>query len=217
MMPSYALYVVTDEVASGGRSHLECAREAIAAGADVVQLREKARSSGEILAIARAIRAATAESRTLFVVNDRLDIALAAGADGVHLGQDDLPVAAARRIAPRPFLIGASVGGVDEAIRAERDGADYIAVSPVYPTGSKSNAGPGHGLAAVVAVRRAVRIPVLGIGGIDPANAADVVWAGADGCAVISAVLAQPDMAEAAQSLRGVIIQALADRSPQST
>jgi thiamine-phosphate pyrophosphorylase len=216
MMPSLALYVVTDEAVSGGRSHLACARGAIAGGADVVQLRDKVKPSGELLAIAGEIRAATAESGTLFVVNDRLDIALAAGADGVHLGQDDLPVAAARRIAPRPFLVGASVGSADEAIRAERDGADYVAVSPVYSTGSKADAGPGHGLAVVAAVRRRVRIPVIGIGGIGPGNAAEVIRAGADGCAVISAVLAQPDMAGATWSLRRVIHRALDDRGPGS-
>jgi thiamine-phosphate pyrophosphorylase len=215
-MQSFALYVVTDEVVSGGRSHLECASEVVGGGADVVQLREKLKPTGEILAIARAIRAVTVESGALFVVNDRLDIALAAGADGVHLGQDDLPVAAARRIAPRPFLIGVSVGSAEEAVQAERDGADYVAVSPVYPTGSKADAGPGHGVETVTAVRRAVRIPVIGIGGIGPANAADVIRAGADGCAVISAVLAQPDIADAARSLRRVILQALTDRSSGS-
>ncbi|MEN6343355.1 MAG: thiamine phosphate synthase [Methanospirillum sp.] len=215
-MPSFALYVVTDEVVSGGRSHLECARGAVAGGADVVQLREKARSAGEILAIARAIRAATAGSGTLFVVNDRLDIALAADADGVHLGQGDLPVAAARQLASRPFLIGASVGSAEDAVRAERDGADYVAVSPVYSTGSKTDAGPGHGLEAVSVIRDAVRIPVIGIGGIGPGNAADVILAGADGCAVISAVLAQPEIVEAVRSLRGVIRRALADRGSES-
>jgi thiamine-phosphate pyrophosphorylase len=120
-MPSLALYVVTDEVVSGGRSHLTCACEAVAGGANMVQLREKAKPAAEILSIARAIRAATAESGTLFVVNDRLDIALAASADGVHLGQGDLPVAAARRIAPRPFVIGASVGNAAEAADASAE------------------------------------------------------------------------------------------------
>ena len=215
-MPSFVLYVVTDEVVSGGRSHLECARAAVAGGADAVQLREKAKTAGEVFALARAIRAVTAESGTIFIVNDRLDIALAAGADGVHLGQDDLPVAAARRIAPSPFLIGASVGSAGGAVRAERDGADYVAVSPVFATGSKADAGTGHGLAAVAAVRRAVRIPVVGIGGIGFANAADVIRAGADGCAVISAVLAEPDVATATRSLRGVIVRALADLRPES-
>lgn len=215
-MNSFALYVVTDEVISGGRSHLECARAAAAGGADIVQLREKEKPAGEIFAIARAIRAVTAATGAIFVVNDRLDIALAAGADGVHLGQDDLPVAAARRIAPPLFVIGASVGSVEEALRAERDGADYVAVSPVFTTGSKADAGAGHGLEAVAAVRRAVRIPVIGIGGIGPANAADVIRAGADGCAVISAVLAQPDIVEATRSLRAVIVRALADPRPES-
>lgn len=216
MMPSFALYVVTDEVVSGGRSHLECARAAVAGGADAVQLREKAKTAGEAFAIARAIRAVTAGTGTIFIVNDRLDIALAAAADGVHLGQDDLPVAAARRVAPPPFLIGASVSSAEGALRAERDGADYVAVSPVFATRSKADAGAGQGLAAVAAVRRAVRIPVIGIGGIGFANAADVIRAGADGCAVISAVLAEPDMATATRSLRGVIVRALADLRPES-
>lgn len=215
-MNSFALYVVTDEVISGGRSHLECARAALAGGADIVQLREKGKPAGEVFVIARAIRAATVGTGAIFVVNDRLDIALAARADGVHLGQDDLPVAAARRIAPPPFVIGASVGSVEEALRAERGGADYVAVSPVFTTGSKADAGAGHGLEAVTAVRRAVRIPVIGIGGIGPANAADVIRAGADGCAVISAVLAQPDVTAATRSLRAVIVRALADPRPES-
>ena len=216
MKPSFALYVVTDEVVSGGRCHLECARAAVAGGADAIQLREKAKPAGEILAIAREIRAATAGTGAIFIVNDRLDIALAAEADGVHLGQDDLPVAAARRIAPPPFLIGASVGSAEEALRAERDGADYVAVSPVFATVSKADAGAGHGLETVATVRRAVGIPVIGIGGIGPENAADVIRAGADGCAVISAVLAQPDIARAARSLRSTIVRALADRRSES-
>ncbi len=212
-MHPLALYVVTDEVVSGGRTHLECARASVSGGADVVQLRDKVRSGREILEISEEIRAVTARSGTLFIINDRLDIALAAGADGVHLGQEDLPVADARRLAPRPFLIGASVGSAEEALQAERDGADYVAVSPVFSTGSKEDAGPGLGLSTVTAVRRAVRIPVVAIGGIGPANAADVVSAGADGCAVISAVLARADIAAAVRYLRGIVIKALEERS----
>lgn len=212
MRSRYSLYVVTDEVVSDGRSHLACARAAVAGGADVVQLREKARPAGEILAIAAEIRDVTVGSDTLFIVNDRLDIALAARADGVHIGQDDLPIVAARRLAPRPFVIGASIRSVDEAIRAERGGADYVAVSPVFSTGSKADAGPGLGLGTITAVREAVRVPVIGIGGIGRSNAADVVRAGADGCAVISAVLARPDIAEATRALRQVILDALSER-----
>jgi thiamine-phosphate pyrophosphorylase len=210
-MHSYALYVVTDEVVSGGRNHLECACGAVSGGADVVQLREKNRPAREILTIAEKIRAICAESGTLFIVNDRPDIALAAGAGGVHLGQDDLSVAAVRRMAPRPFVIGASVGDVEEAVSAERDGADYVVVSPVFATGSKADAGPELGIETVAAIRRAVRIPVVGIGGVTSSNAADVIRAGADGCAVISAVLSQPDIASAARSLREVILSAIAE------
>lgn len=212
MRSRYSLYVVTDEVVSDGRSHLACARAAVAGGADVVQLREKARPAGEILAIAAEIRDVTVGSDTLFIVNDRLDIALAARADGVHIGQDDLPIVAARRLAPRPFVIGASIRSVDEAIRAERGGADYVAVSPVFSTGSKADAGPGLGLGTITAVREAVRVPVIGIGGIGRSNAADVVRAGADGCAVISAVLARPHIAGATRALRQVILDALSER-----
>jgi thiamine-phosphate pyrophosphorylase len=206
MVRSWALYVVTDESLSQGRSHLECARAAVEGGADVVQLRDKRMSARELLGAAEAIRANTAGTKTLFLVNDRFDIALAAGADGVHLGQDDLPVSAARRCVPASFVIGVSVGSVEEALRAERAGADYVAVSPVFATGSKADAGPGHGLATVEAVRSAVSVPVLAIGGIGPSNAAAVIRAGADGCAVISAVVSQPDMAEAARTLREIIL-----------
>ncbi len=140
-------------------------------------------------------------------MNDRLDIALACGADGVHLGQDDLPLQAARVIAPRPFIIGISVGTVDEAIQAEREGADYVAVGPVFSTGSKSDAGPGLGLQRVNEIKRAVFIPVIGIGGIHTDNAGAVIAAGADGIAVISAVVSQADITQAAQQIRQVIRQ----------
>ncbi len=215
MTSEWALYVVTDEVLACGRSHLEVAREAVAGGAGVVQLRDKCRSARELLAIAEAIRPVTAAAGARFIINDRLDLALLA-ADGVHLGQDDLPVEAARRLAPRPFIIGASVGSVDEALRAEREGADYVAISPVFATSSKGGAGPGHGLETVAAVRAAVRIPVLAIGGIDLRIAADVIRAGADGCAVISSVVSAPEIAVAARSLRECIVLALSERAQKS-
>lgn len=215
MTSDWALYVVTDEPVARGRSHLEVAREAIAGGADAVQLRDKCRSAREVLAIARAIRPIAAAAGARFIINDRLDLALLA-ADGVHLGQDDLPVEAARRLAPSPFIIGVSVGSVEEALRAEREGADYVAVSPVFATSSKGDAGPGHGLETVAAVRAAVDIPVLAIGGIDHSNAADVIRSGADGCAVISSVVSAPEIAVAARSLRECIVLALSDRAHKS-
>lgn len=206
------LYVVTDEGLSRGRSHVEIARLALAGGADVVQLRDKAMSGGKLLAAAREMAALAREAGALLIVNDRLDVALAAGADGVHLGQDDLPVAEARRLAPRGFIIGASVGSAGEARAAERDGADYVALSPVFGTASKDDAGPGHGLNALTGVKAAVTVPVVAIGGIGPDNLAEVIAAGADGIAVISAVVSQEDAEAAARRLKRLIAEAKRER-----
>lgn len=194
---SYELYVVTDEGLSRGLSHARIAELAVMGGADVIQLRDKTRSGRELFETALEIRIVTAKAGALFIVNDRLDIALASGADGVHFGQDDLPLAVARSISPPPFIIGVSVTSVKEAILAEREGADYVAVSPVFSTGSKPDAGPGLGLGMVRDIRCAVSIPVIGIGGIHAGNAGEVFAAGAAGVAVISAVVSQEDITEA--------------------
>ena len=134
------LYVITDEAISNGLSHAEAAQRAIAGGADVIQLRDKNCGCRELLLAGRALRALTKRTSTLFIVNDRLDVALACGADGVHLGQDDMRASVARQIAPPGFIIGVSVGTVDEAVRAEQEGADYVAVSPLFSTASKGDA-----------------------------------------------------------------------------
>jgi thiamine-phosphate pyrophosphorylase len=148
----------------------------------------------------------------LLIVNDRLDIAVASGADGAHLGQDDVPVKEARKMAPQNFIIGASVGNIDEALAAEQDGADYVALSPIFSTPSKSDAGPGHGLGVLADIRRSVRVPVIAIGGITPANAASVIKAGADGVAVISAVIGQTDVERAARELKNIVLAAKAGK-----
>ena len=141
-----SLYVITDESAGAGLSHAEIAKRAIRGGADVIQVRDKTCGPRELLRIGRVIREITGKTGTLFMVNDRLDVAIACGADGVHLGQDDLCADVARQLTPPGFIIGVSVGTLEEAVRAERDGADYVALSPVFPTASKNDAGPGHGL-----------------------------------------------------------------------
>jgi thiamine-phosphate pyrophosphorylase len=202
-----SLYVVTDRCLSRGLDHQEVARRAVEGGADVVQLRDKNLTAAELYDLATNMRAVVHGAGRLLIINDRLDIALAAGADGVHLGQDDLPVAAARRLAPG-LVIGASVSSVPEAVRAERDGADYVAVSPLFDTRSKDDAGPGRGLDALRSIRRAVTVPVIGIGGIGPAQVAEVIAAGADGIAVISAVVSQDDIASAARELRSLVVRA---------
>lgn len=199
------LYVITDERIDGGLSHITVAERAVRGGAGVVQLRDKARSPAELVGIGRAIARLTRQAGAVFIVNDRLDVAIACGADGVHLGQDDLRVDTARQLAPPGFIIGVSVSTVDEAVRAGREGADYLAVSPVFSTASKDDAGPGHGLERLREIRRAVDLPLVAIGGINRQNVRDVIAAGADGIAVISAVVASPDITAAARELRDLV------------
>ena len=198
----YDLYVITDEAIAGGLTHEEIARRAITGGADVIQLRDKECGCQELCRIGRALRTITMKTGTLFIVNDRLDVALACGADGVHLGQDDIRAGVAREIAPPGFIIGVSVGTVDEAVRAEEEGADYLAISPVFSTASKNDAGPGRGLAVVQEIRRSVSVPIIAIGGINLDNVREVIAAGADGVAVISAVVGSRDIIAAARELR---------------
>jgi thiamine-phosphate pyrophosphorylase len=201
----YGLYVVTDERLSHGLTHVEIARRAIAGGADVIQLRDKTcdctylyKCAGEIRDIARA-------AGVPFIVNDRLDVALQTGTDGVHLGQADMPLKFARRVAPKGFTIGISAGTLQEALDAERDGADYIGLGPIFPTQSKNDAGAECGLDLLREVKSRISIPVVAIGGIGAGNAAAVLEAGADGIAVISAVVSQDDITEAAQKLKEIV------------
>ena len=202
---NFDLCVITDEIIACGRSHVEIAQRAVAGGADVIQLRDKTCSPLALLRTARDIRSITRKSGTLFIINDRLDMAIACGADGVHLGQDDMPLSTARQLAPPGLIIGVSVGSVDEAEQAEREGADYLALSPTFSTASKNGAGPGHGLDRLREIRRAVSIPVIAIGGINRQNAGGAVAAGADGVAVISAVVASPDITAAARELKDIV------------
>lgn len=205
---AYDLYVITDEEVGRGLSHAEIARRAVAGGADVIQLRDKGLSGRDLFTVATAIREITLDAGALFIVNDRLDVALAAGADGVHLGADDLPLECAREIAPSGFIIGASVDSLDSAIRAQAAGADYVALSPTFPTTSKDDAGPGHGLAVLSAIRSRVSVPIVAIGGISRENVDSVIAAGADGVAVISAVVGEPDITAAARDMRARIAAA---------
>lgn len=208
----YDLYVITDETVGRGRSHAELAAQAVDGGADVIQLRDKRLPAPDLLEAATAVRKITRDSGALFIVNDHLDLALRVGADGVHLGAADIPLPEARSLSPPGFIIGASVGSVAGALRAEAAGADYVALSPTFATGSKSDAGPGFGLFVLSAIRAAVSVPLIAIGGINAGNVADVIAAGADGVAVISAVVGEDDVTAAARDLRARIAAAKQDR-----
>lgn len=202
---SYGLYVITDETLSKGLTHQEIARRAIHGGADVIQLRDKRLSARELLTCAIEIRDLTKSAGAMFIVNDRLDIALASKADGVHLGQDDMPVSYARDLSPPGFIIGISAGTVDEAKAAANGGADYIGLGPICQTSSKSDTGPVCGFDLIARVKAVVDVPVVAIGGLGKDNIDKAIDAGADGIAVISAVVSQEDIEWAARELKGLI------------
>lgn len=203
-----SLYVITDRIVGRGRSHEEMARLAIEGGADIVQLRDKALCDADLVMVGRRIARTARQHGVPFIVNDRPDLAVACGADGVHLGQDDMPVAVARKIAPAGFIIGVSVGSPGEAAAAEAAGASYLAASPVFPTPSKTDTPSFCGLDGIRRIRGSTALPLVAIGGINLLNARDAILAGADGVAVISAVVGRPDIAGAARELREVVRQA---------
>ena len=179
-----ALIVITDPDCGSDRAVVGVVRAALQGGAPAIQLRMKDGPAREMAAIGQVIRADTREAGALLFVNDRVDVALAIEADGVHLGADDLPVAAARSIVPEGFIIGRSVDSADEVNAALAEGPDYLGAGPVYPTGSKDDAGPVMGVSGLEQVVRAAgRVPVVGIGGIDASNAASVARAAEEGAA----------------------------------
>jgi thiamine-phosphate pyrophosphorylase len=207
------VYLVTDRDLSRDRSLDEIVDRAVAGGVTAVQVREKELGARRFVEETRALHRLLADRGVPLFVNDRIDVALAAGADGVHVGQDDLPAADARRMIGPEVLLGVSVATEEEARRAVADGADYVSVSPVFLTPTKPDALGDVGLEGVAVVRRAVEgAPVLAIGGIDPSNARSVVAAGADGVAVVSAIVSADDPEGAARRLREEVEAGLRDR-----
>lgn len=207
-MVDYSLYLVTDRLLSRGRSTREIVEAAVAGGVTCVQLREKKCGTREFINEARTIRSLLKEKNIPLIINDRIDVALAIEADGVHLGQQDMPIDMARKISAGSLLIGISAESIDDAARAEQDGADYIGISPVFSTATKTDTGPPLGLAGVKAIRKLVDIPLVGIGGINNQNGSSVIAAGADGIAVVSAIVSASDPTAAAQQLRETVDQA---------
>ena len=202
------LTVITDEALARPRALSDVVREALAAGAPTIQLRLKGATARELLEAAHTLIPIVRSAGALFIVNDRLDVALAAGADGVHLGPDDPPVMDARAVAAdtlgvvaEAFVVGYSADTTDGATRAEAEGADYLGVGAVYATANKSDAGEVIGLEGLRRVVKAVSIPVVAIGGITPERAPAVAETGACGSAIIGAVMGSPEPAEAVRAL----------------
>ena len=206
----YSLYLVTDRALSLGRSLLDVIRPAVDGGVTVVQLREKEIDSREFYREALRIREYLDTRGVPLIINDRLDIALAIGAAGVHLGQEDLPVDVARRILGPGPVIGASVFTPAEAARAESLGADYLGLSPIFVTSTKPELTSQIGIEGIRPIRQATRLPLVGIGSMNEINAFSVIRAGLDGVAVVSAICSRPDACAAAGTILKEILRARA-------
>jgi thiamine-phosphate pyrophosphorylase len=200
----YTLYLVTDRRWLGDRTLWHDVEEAIRGGVTLVQLREKEISSKEYLELAQRVKAVTDRHDVPLIVNDRIDIALAIDADGVHLGPEDLPVPIARTILGEGKLIGASAASLDEALLLQAQGADYLGVGAVYLTGTKRGT-ERVSLEDLRGIKTAVRIPVVAIGGIQTENVRPVMNTGVDGVAVVSAIMDQRDIREAARQLLSLL------------
>ena len=212
MLGRLHLCVITDTRQGSGRDHLEIARAALVGGAEMIQLRDKTGSLRELLPQACAIRLLCRSHGALFIVNDRLDLALAAEADGAHVGQEDLPAAEARRLLGPNRILGVSTHSVDQALAAREAGADYIGFGPMFPTGTKKTGYSPRGPAILREVRNAVSLPILAIGGITLENVGVVIAAGATAPAVISAVVGAAGIAAAAAALRQRVLAAKVSR-----
>lgn len=199
------LHVLTDTQLQKRFSHVELTVMAISGGADAIQFRQKHGSTREMIESASIMKELCSRAGVNLIINDRVDIAIASNADGVHLGQDDFPIPLARRLLGEEKIIGGSAGNIEEAMKCDNEGADYIGFGPVYPTMSKDDAGPAKGIELMKELKKRIRCPVIAIGGVNTLNLREIIDAGAYGIAVISAVCCAEDPAEAAKELREVL------------
>ncbi len=204
--------VITDPRCGEGRSILDVVRASLDGGAPAVQLRDKTGDTRAMFELAMLLREETTRTGALFFVNDRVDVAIAARADGAHLGADDLPIAAAREMVPAGFLLGRSVDTPEEAAEAEAEGADYLGIGPVFGTPSKTDAAPPIGVEGVAACRSITRLPIVAIGGLDAVSSRAVAAAGAEGVAVIRAVMEAADPGSATHVLLEAVRHGVRDR-----
>ena len=210
-MRDFRLYAITGEEFHPGRDLLTVMEEAIRGGADIVQLRDKTGSKRDVLRKAQALRELTRRYGATFIVNDHIDVALAVDADGIHLGQDDLPIAEARRIVGPGRIIGISTHRIEEAREAEREGADYIGVGPVFPTKTKSDVVAPVTTSYVREVAAEIRIPFVAIGGIKLHNVDEVLRAGATRICAVSEIVGSADVAGTCRAFLEKIDRAAAD------
>lgn len=208
----YRLYLVTDRALSRGRSMTEVVTAAVRGGATCVQVREKSCSTREFIELSLAVKKIVAPLGVSLIINDRLDVAQAVAADGVHLGQSDMPLTLARKIVGPYMVIGISAESLTDALEAERGGADYLGVSPIFATPTKTDTAPPLGLTGLAEIRRQVRLPLVGIGGINSENAEEAIAHGADGIAVVSAIVSAPDCKDATRRLRRRVDKAVEHR-----
>lgn len=201
----YSLYLVTDRGLSRGRTTLDIVKAAVRGGVTCVQLREKECSTLEFVQQALTIKAFLSSPGIPLIINDRLDVAQAVKADGVHLGQTDMPLDMAKTIVGDTMIIGISAESLEDAVEAEKGGADYLGVSPIYTTPTKTDTAPPLGLEGLRQIRQTVNIPLVGIGGLNSDNSADAIRSGADGVAVVSAIVAADDPETAAGKLKQII------------
>jgi thiamine-phosphate pyrophosphorylase len=200
-----SLYLVTDRRMIGGRPLAEVVEAAVRGGVTCVQLREKTCGTREFMEQADILLPVLRRRNVPLIINDRIDVALAVGADGVHLGQKDMPLAYARRIFGSDRIIGVSAESLEDALAAEEGGADYLGVSPIFATPTKTDTAPALGMEGLRRIRAAVKLPLVGIGGLNRDNAAEVIRNGADGVAVVSAIMAAADPETAARALAAEI------------
>lgn len=201
--PDYSIYLVTDDGCLQGRALIDCVREALEGGVTLVQYRAKTASSAEMYAEALQLKALCDSFNVPLIINDRLDIAMAVGAAGVHLGQDDLPCAAARKILGEDYIIGVSAHNPAEAAEALQSGADYLGCGAVFGTATKADV-KKLGTEGLTAICREKGLPVVGIGGVTADNYREVRAAGADGAAIVSGILAQPDIRATVEAIAKV-------------